>query len=414
MLPVKLAKDLRFSRITEVCQSIRIDLNDDMVKIPDICAAKRYQFYSRVAHRLGEKNVGFFVVAHCLKDLPHLLHSLAEIGEVLAVACIPYSIDANVLSEIKARFPTLCPTMGELNDANYLSALVTNQTTTKDIILIEVGGYFARCTGNLQAESRVIGVIEDTEAGHRAYASAVHLPFPVISVARSQLKIAEDVLVGPATVFSVEKALRGIDRPIDGLHATVLGFGKIGQGAALALRSKYCVVSVFDPDPVLRVQALANGYKVPDRTRALGSADLIIGASGYQSITADDFQLLKSGAILASSSSKQIEFDVSSIKRYLPIHARISESIDCYASNHRRLLLLNDGTPVNFADGSIIGPIISIVHAEIILSIGELMDLHSRSIVGIHENRTEIRNLAATLWLSEFVDEKSGRYVECA
>ncbi|WP_158244191.1 hypothetical protein [Trinickia dabaoshanensis] len=72
------------------------------------------------------------------------------------------------------------------------------------------------------------------------------------------------------------------------------------------------------------------------------------------------------------------------------------------------------GTPVNFSDGSIVGPVISIVHAEIILSIGELIGLRKAACVGIHENRTEVKRLAAELWLSEFVDNRSGRYVEHA
>lgn len=303
--------------------------------------------------------------------------------------------------------------MEQLNDADYLTDLVANQTTDKDIILIEVGGYFAKCVNNLRTK-RVIGVIEDTEAGYRAYASSSHLRVPVISVARSPLKNAEDTLIGPAAVFSIEKSLRAIDKPIEGLHATVLGFGKIGRGAALALRAKHCVVSVFDTNPVLRVRALAKGYQVPERKRALETADLIIGASGHQSVIEDDLSALKSGVILASCSSKQVEFDIASIKRRLPVHARISDHIACYASDRSRLLLLKDGTPVNFSDGSIIGPIISIVHAEIILSIGELIELHADENIGIHENKASVKHLAAEMWLSKFVDERSGRYVEYA
>lgn len=117
---------------------------------------------------------------------------------------------------------------------------------------------------------------------------------------------------------------------------------------------------------------------------------------------------------MASSSSKQVEFDIASIKTRLPIHARISDSIACYASDHIRILLLKEGTPVNFSDGSIIGPIISIVHAEIILSVGELINLHDNAVVGIHDNGMNIKHRAAELWLSEFVDERSGCYVEHA
>ncbi|MDG0026799.1 hypothetical protein [Trinickia sp. Y13] len=64
--------------------------------------------------------------------------------------------------------------------------------------------------------------------------------------------------------------------------------------------------------------------------------------------------------------------------------------------------------------GSIIGPIISIVHAEIILSISKLIEPHADENIGIHENKASVKHLAAEMWLSKFVDERSGRYVEYA
>ena len=200
----------------------------------------------------------------------------------MAVICIPYSIDEQVLVDIRSKFTVYLPTMDQLYDKTYLCSIVESHSNSKDIALLEVGGYFAQCANELNKTShkKIIGIIEDTEAGHRKYASACELPFPVISVARSQLKTAEDAVIGPSAVFSIEKALRAIDKPIEGLPATVLGYGKIGRGAALALRAKNCVVYVFDTNPVARIQALAEGHKIPSKSNALRSADLIIGTSG--------------------------------------------------------------------------------------------------------------------------------------
>ena len=194
-----------------------------MVRLPIENSAKRYKFYSSIARTIGKRNIGFIALQHCLKDLPHLLHALSEIGEVLAVVCIPYSMDENVF-----------------HDNTYLGEVICTSSTSKDVVLVEVGGYFSQYIDSLNnnIDNRIIGIIEDTEAGHRKYASRDDLQIPVVSVARSPLKAAEDAVIGPASIFSIEKSLRAIDRPIDGMHATVLGYGKIGRGAAFALRTK--------------------------------------------------------------------------------------------------------------------------------------------------------------------------------
>lgn len=63
---------------------------------------------------------------------------------------------------------------------------------------MEIGGYFAPVLQDLRTEfaQDFLGVVEDTEIGHRRYQEAQPLPCPVVSVARSTLKAAEDSLVG--------------------------------------------------------------------------------------------------------------------------------------------------------------------------------------------------------------------------
>lgn len=49
-------------------------------------------------------------------------------------------------------------------------------------------------------------------------------------------------------------SLRSIDKPLDGMQVTVLGFGKIGRGAAQALRAK--VISIVHAEIVLSIGEL--------------------------------------------------------------------------------------------------------------------------------------------------------------
>jgi adenosylhomocysteinase len=148
----------------------------------------------------------------------------------------------------------------------------------RDVVLLDVGGYFAASLTEVCARfsGRVLGVVEDTENGHRRYAELRKLPCPVVSVARSPLKEPEDYLVGQSVVFSTEALMRGRGDILQGRGVLVIGFGKLGSSIARLLHAKGMNVTVYDIDPVRRIQAAAQGFLVArDRESGLSGAGAV-------------------------------------------------------------------------------------------------------------------------------------------
>lgn len=178
-----------------------------------------------------------------------------------------------------------------------------------------MGGYFAPSLHALceRFSGSIVGVVEDTENGHRRYASLDKLPCPVVSVARSPLKEPEDFLVGQSVVFSTEALMRSRGDILYGRAALVIGFGKLGSSIARLLHAKGVRVTVHDIDPVRRTQALSQGFAVARALEAgLEGAGLVLCASGALSLRGEAFGRLRNGAYVATVTSSEDELELAS------------------------------------------------------------------------------------------------------
>jgi adenosylhomocysteinase len=215
----------------------------------------------------------------------------------------------------------------------------------RDIVLLDVGGYFAP-TLHLVAKTfsgRLLGVVEDTENGHQRYAALDEVPCPVVSVARSPLKECEDHLVGRSIVFSTEALVRSRGDILTSREACVIGYGKVGRSIARALHAHDLRVTVYDTDPVKRVQAMAQGFR---RRTPVGD--------------------------------HLTRFDV--IGHYF--------------------YLLADGGAVNFLHGGVVGTFIHLVQAEILTATGVITS--GELDPGITELHAEHRQVISRAWLDSF------------
>ena len=52
---------------------------------------------------------------------------------------------------------------------------------------------------------------------------------------------------------------------------TVFGYGACGKGVAANFRNAYAIVSVVETDPVARLEAMLDGFLVPERERRCGA-----------------------------------------------------------------------------------------------------------------------------------------------
>ena len=89
---------------------------------------------------------------------------------------------------------------------------------------------------------------------------------------------------------------------------------RLRQGVALNFRNNHAIVSVVEIDPVARLEAMFDGFAVPDREEALASAQIIITVTGAQRvITAADLALLADDVVMANAGHFPMEIDVADL-----------------------------------------------------------------------------------------------------
>jgi adenosylhomocysteinase len=278
-------------------------------------------------------------------------------------------------------------------------------------IILEIGGYFAVILNELEQAlgNNLIGIVEDTENGHRQYEQLKSLPCPVVSIARSDLKKAEDSLIGNACLFSTEKIIRETGYIIEGRRALVLGFGKIGRGLAQALARRNCHVDVNDSNPIKLTEAISEGFYIPEKTESLKNADIIFGTTGKTSISEEEYRYIKNGAILVSCSSKDVEFDLPFLRANYEIK-EIFPNYTKYNNENKNFYLLAKGYPINFIDGSALGPSLALSQSEIILAIKNICELNRQGKKGMFTLDSKEKRMLAKIWLKHFCDPVTGYY----
>ena len=166
---------------------------------------------------------------------------------------------------------------------------------------------------------------------------------PVLVINDSPIKqFAENKhAVGQGTV---ESFLRITNRSTNGKRVTVFGYGAVGRGVAAHFRNAFAEVSVVELDPVTRLEALLDGFAVPDKADALAGADVVITATGARGVLgAADLPLLRDGAILLNVGHFPREIDVPALRA-------AAEDEDAPATGSRRFFL-GDGRRVHLLTG---------------------------------------------------------------
>jgi adenosylhomocysteinase len=360
-------------------------------------------YFSKIAAQFPtEKSLSGFVVTHLLPERPSFVRAASRLTDLRAVLPKPKSISPEARREVErfAQCDTLTREM--FTDPNAALDYFESRAAGQDIVLMDVGGYFAPVLNALagQFSGRLVGVIEDTENGHRRYEELDKLPCPVVSVARSPLKDPEDFLVGQSVVFSAEALMRGRGDIPHGREALVIGFGKLGSSIARLLHAKGVHVTVYDIDAVRRTQALSQGFTVArDREHALSGAGLVLCATGSIALRAEDFRLLRNGAYVATVTSSEDELELSGLPEVYTL-AQAGEHVTRYQTTGHYFYLLNGGNAVNFLHGASVGPFIFLVQAEILGAVQFLT--HHDLVPGMHEMSAGARGTIAATWLNYF------------
>ena len=201
------------------------------------------------------------------------------------------------------------------------------------------------------------GVSEETTTGvMRLYefAKAGTLLFPAINVNDSVTKSKFDNLYGCRHSL-VDGIFRATDVMLAGKTAVVCGYGDVGKGSAESLRAQGARVIVTEIDPICALQAAMEGFQVARLDDVIGTADVIITATGNKDIImAADMAKMKHQAIVGNIGHFDNEIDVaglgkvSGIKR-INIKPQVDEWV--FPDGHS-MILLSEGRLLNLGNAT--------------------------------------------------------------
>lgn len=372
-----------------------------MIVNKNLIKEDREKYFKLIQTLTPQINSNIVVLTHILPDRLELIQAINNVCHIVKIIAIPYSIDHDMLEVLSKDYDVATPSLSELSDNDFLLTLMSDIDRDQNLILMEIGGYFANIVHSLKElfGNSFLGVIESTEAGHRQYVKLPSLPCPVVSIARGTLKFTEYGLIGRSCVFSADKIAREAGILLDGKDVLVLGYGRVGMGVAHALRGRDCIVYVYDTNPIRRALAISNGFRTGVKQSLLAKSDFIFGTSGNFSIQSEDYFHLKKGAILISCSSKDIEFELTTLISNFE-NSPISTHLDRYSTDNHYFYLAAKGFPANFIDNAIVGPILALIQAEILIATKTLFELAGT--YGLFEVPECDRMVLAEKWLDCF------------
>ncbi|MCD9193356.1 adenosylhomocysteinase [Streptomyces albireticuli] len=346
--------------------------------------------------------ISLLVITHLLAERPTFLHALARTSTIAAVLPKPRSVNRQALLEVRRTYAVHDLSRATFTDPARALEYLEKTVPGQDVVLLDIGGYFAPAITTLAEKfsGHILGIVEDTENGHQRYEALEELPCPVLSVARSPLKHCEDHLVGRSIVFSTDALVRTRGDILTSRGACVIGFGKIGRSIAHTLRAHDLRVTVFDSDPVKRVQARSQGFRTPSScTEAIRDAELVLCATGNLALRQGHFEALRNGAYVASVTSSEDELELDTLDG-LYQRAPVGDHLTRYEVTGHYFYVLAEGGAVNFVHGAAVGSYIHLVQAEILAATAALS--RGRYDPGLHEVPSAVRQTIAQVWLDHF------------
>jgi adenosylhomocysteinase len=201
------------------------------------------------------------------------------------------------------------------------------------------------------------GVTEETTTGVLRLGQMFEdgsLLFPAINVNDSVTKSKFDNLYGCRHSL-VDGINRGIDLMLAGKSAVVCGYGDVGKGSAESLRVQGARVAIAEIDPICALQALMEGYEVVRLDDVIGSADLVITATGNRDIvTVDHMAKMKHNAVVGNIGHFDNEIDMAGLAAYPGIErVNVKPQVDQWIfPDGKAIIVLSEGRLLNLGNAT--------------------------------------------------------------
>ncbi|MBX4170317.1 hypothetical protein K3M35_16905 [Rhodococcus sp. DMU2021] len=385
-----------------------------MASVIDFEELRLRAYFSHLAGRVGAATgVELVCVAHMVSNSVVFLPALRDIAPIKLLLPKPKTAEtpeAARIAQLKFKIHPLNRKWVSEKTDEVVDVIRRSTSEKSRLIFVDIGGYFASSINDIAArlDGRVVGVMEGTENGVQKYESAADAAeVPIVTVARSPLKLPEDYHVGSGVVFSVEAVLREQAQILQTRTACVVGYGRVGSGVAEVLRGRGIPTVVHDKSPIAMAEAAARGFQVFRRLdEALQVSSLVISATGGHAIDRRALANVRSGAVIATVTSVDDEFVEEDLKLYRP--TTVSPAITRYDSGGQRYFwLINKGNPANFLHGAVIGPAMQLIEGEKMAAIKALADgtFVSGPRTDIGEVSHDDREMVAEIWNEHFLGD---------
>ena len=201
----------------------------------------------------------------------------------------------------------------------------------------------------------VIGGCEETTTGIirlEAMNKKGELQFPMVRVNNADCKHLFDNRYGTG-----QSVWDGINRTtnliVAGKNVVVAGYGWCGKGVAMRAKGLGAKVIVTEINPVKAIEAIMDGFEVMPMNEAAKFGDFFVTVTGCDKvIDAEDFAVMKDGAILCNAGHFDCEIDMAGLRKIAVETKEMRNNIIGYKlPTGQWLCVIAEGRLVNLAAG---------------------------------------------------------------
>ena len=225
--------------------------------------------------------------------------------------------------------------------------MITNfisERKDKKIIILDDGAIISKILNKVHFDN-IISIIELTEMGLRRINKLDKIDYPILNVAKTKLKrnlvypeISNSLFIRIIELLGGEKLV--------GRSAVLCGYGDMGEILAERFRALGVRVSIVDIDIMRLIVAGERGFNTYDNIVDAVKNEkpfIIIGASGYYSITKDIFQYLDEKTYITAGATA----DLNVFNEYKANSTYVPKLGTIYCIDDKNIIVLGNGRSVN-------------------------------------------------------------------
>jgi len=284
-----------------------------------------------------------------------LAETLAEAGAAVAITgCNPLSTHDDVSAALDSQDRIASYARHGVDDDTYYAAIDTVIDHDPSLTVDDGGDLVFRIHEEYpDLLDSIVGGCEETTTGVtrlRAMADDGALQYPMFAVNDTPMKRLFDNVHGTG-----ESALANIAMATNlsfaGKTVVVSGYGDVGRGVAKKAAGQNAHVVLTEVDPRRALEAYMEGYDVLPMAEAATRGDVFVTTTGNRDvITAEHFEDMKDGALLANAGHFDVEIDLDGLSELAVGSREVRPGVQEYElPDGPRLNVLASGRLVNLA-----------------------------------------------------------------